>query len=220
MRHENSSSRAGTMDYGVLCSFILLILAFEAIPGSSMGRLATRTGSDEMRGFDPGELYEIPPELPEENPVDVEHIINTEIPDVVEPDLIISTDTDTAGLRIVDTIDPNILEPDVEPDNTIPEPGTFIPHSVLPVCTFRPMPEYPDMARQAGVEGRVTLQVFISTEGVPLDAVVVQSSGLASMDNAALDAVMRSSWSPARRDDGVPVGVWTAVIYNFVLEQN
>jgi len=53
---------------------------------------------------------------------------------------------------------------------------------------------------------------------VPLEAVVTASSGLDSMDNAALASVMGSSWSPARRDDGVPVGVWTSVIYDFVLE--
>lgn len=218
MRHEKCKSRAGAMDYGVLWSFALLILMFEAVPGSSIGRLATRTVNDEMQGFDPGELYEIPPEMPQEDPVDVEHIINSEIPDVVEPDLVISTDPDTAGLRSVITVDPNILDPDIEPDNTIPEPGTFVPHSVLPVCTFRPVPDYPEMARQAGVEGRVTLQVYVSAEGTPLDALVVQSSGLNSLDSAALEAVLRSSWSPAKRDDGVAVGVWTSVIYDFVLD--
>lgn len=216
MKNERRS-RAGTMDYGVLWSFVLLILIFEAVPGASMGRLATRTVSEEMQGFDPGELYEVPPETPEDDPVDVENIINTEIPDVVEPDLVISTDTDTTGLDHAVTVDPNVLQPDPEPDTRIPEPGTFVPHSVLPVCTFRPVPEYPEMARQAGVEGRVTLQVFVSADGTVLDAIVAQSSGLNSMDSAALDAVMGSSWSPAKRADGVPVGVWTSVIYNFVL---
>lgn len=218
MRHsEKNNSRAGSMDYGILWSFVLLVLVFEAVPGSSVGRLSTRTASDEMRGFDPGELYEVPPEMPEEDPVDVENIIRTEIPRVVEPDLVISTDMDTAGLGRAITVDANALQPDPEPDGAIPEPGTFIPHSVLPVCTYRPTPEYPEMARQAGVEGRVTLQVFISPEGEPLEARVVQSSGLSSMDSAALEAVRLSRWSPAKRDDGVAVGVWTSVIYSFTL---
>ncbi len=209
---------ATAMDYGILCSFIFLILAFEAIPGLSIGRLATRTVSSEMQGFDPGELYEIPAELPENDPVNVENIINNEIPDVVEPELIISTATDTVGLKHAVTVDINSLVHVDNPENSIPEPGTFIPHSVQPICTFRPVPEYPDLARQAGIEGRVILQVFISTEGKPVEAVVTESSGLGSMDEAAKASVMESSWSPARRDDGVPVGVWTSVIYNFVLE--
>jgi len=213
-----NTAEAGAMDYGILWGFIFLILAFEAIPGSSIGRLATRTVTDEMQGFDPGELYEIPPELPENDPVNVESILQNEIPDVVEPELVISTATDTAGLSHAITVSTNDLTHADDPGNSIPEPGTFIPRSVQPVCTFRPVPEYPDLARQAGVEGRVILQVFISTEGKPVEVIVTESSGLGSMDEAAKASVMESSWSPARRDDGVPVGVWTSVVYNFVLE--
>ncbi len=215
---DRSKSKAGAMDIGILWGIALLILAFEAIPGSSIGRLSTRTVTDEMTGFDPGELYDIPPELPEENPIDVADILQNEIPDVVQPDLIISTSVDTVGLSHAITVSTNNLTPDENPDGSIPEPGTFIPHSVQPVCTYRPVPEYPDMARQAGVEGRVILQVFISPEGNPVEALVIDSSGLGSMDDAAMSSVMESSWSPARRDDGVPVGVWTSVVYNFVLD--
>ena len=217
MRRKNTA-RAGAMDIGILWGFVLLVLAFEAIPGSQIGRLSTRTATDEMQGFDPGELYEIPPEMPEDDPIDVENIILNEIPDIVEPILIISTDIDTAGLGHAITVNTNILSPGGDPEDYIPEPGTFIPHSVQPVCTYRPVPEYPAMASQAGVEGRVILQVFISSEGVPVEAVITASSGLGSMDNAALSSVMESSWSPAKRADGVPVGVWTSVVYNFVLE--
>ncbi|NOQ23155.1 MAG: TonB family protein [Candidatus Aegiribacteria sp.] len=216
MRGKNTAE-AGAMDIGILWGFVLLVLAFEVIPGSSIGRLSSRTASDEMQGFDPGELYEIPPEMPEDDPIDVENIILNEIPDIVEPILIISTDVDTTGLSHAITVNTNILTPGEDPENSIPEPGTFIPHSVQPVCTYRPVPEYPDIARQAGVEGRVILQVFISPEGVPVEAVITASSGLGIMDNAALASVMKSSWSPAKRADGVPVGVWTSVVYEFVL---
>ena len=206
------------MDYGIFWGLVLLILAFEAIPGSPIGRLASRTATDEIQGFDPGELYEIPPEMPDEDPIDVDRIILNEIPDIVQPDLVISTAVDTAGLGHAITVSMNNLTLDETPDNSIPEPGTFIQHSVQPVCTYRPVPEYPEMARQAGVEGRVILQVFISREGYPVEALVIDSSGLGSMDNAAMVSIMESSWSPARRADGVPVGVWTSVVYNFVLE--
>lgn len=214
---RKNTAEAGAIDYGILWGFILLILAFEVIPGSSIGRLSSRTVTDEMQGFDPGELYEIPPEMPDDDPVDVQSIIDNEIPDVVEPVLIISTAIDTIGLSRAFTVSTNNLAPDYNPDNIIPDPGIFVPHSVHPVCTFRPVPEYPDMARQAGVEGRVILQVFISPQGVPVEAIIAESSDLGSMDSAAMASVMESSWSPARRDDGVPVGVWTSVVYNFVL---
>lgn len=219
MKNNDRALRVGAMDYGVLAGFILLIFMFEAIPGTGIGRLASRTVTDEMQGFDPGELYEIPPELPEEQQIDVEKLIQSEIPDVVQPDQVMSLSSDTTGLSSALTVEINNLS-HVENPNTgvIPDPGTFIPHSIPPSCTYRPLPDYPAMARQAGVEGRVTLQVFVSAEGEPVEAVIVQSSGLNSMDSAALTAVMESSWSPAKRDDGVAVAVWTAIVYNFVLQ--
>lgn len=220
MKNQEIISRACAMDYGILAGLILLILMFEVIPESRIGRLATRTVGEEMQGFDPGELYEIPPELPKEDQIDVERILQNEIPDVVLPELVISTSIDTAGLGHAITVQTNYLGPSENPDaNAIPDPGTYIPHSVPPVCTFRPVPDYPDMARQAGVEGRVILQVFITASGEPAQVVITQSSGLGSMDRAAEESVRKSNWSPAKRDDGVAVGVWTSVIYNFVLEQ-
>lgn len=219
MRNQGNVSEAGAMDYGTVAGIFLLILIFEVIPGTQIGRLAAKTVDAEMQGFDPGELYEIPPELKEDDPVDVENIIRNEIPDVVPVELVISLSDDTTGLDHAVTVSMNNLTHNVNPGaDNIPDPGTFIPHSVLPVCTFRPVPDYPDMARQAGVEGRVILQIFISTEGKPVQVVITQSSGLGSMDEAAEEAAWKSSWSPARRADNVPVGVWTSVIYNFVLE--
>lgn len=219
MRNQGNVSEAGAMDYGTVAGIFLLILIFEVIPGTQIGRLAAKTVDAEMQGFDPGELYEIPPELKEDDPVDVENIIRNEIPYVVPADLVISLSDDTTGLDHAVTVSMNNLTHNVNPGaDNIPDPGTFIPHSVLPVCTFRPVPDYPDMARQAGVEGRVILQIFISTEGIPVQVVITQSSGLGSMDEAAEEAAWKSSWSPARRADNVPVGVWTSVIYNFVLE--
>lgn len=205
------------MDIGVLCSLAILIIAFEAIPGAGIGRLASKTTTDEMTGVDAGELYEIPPGLPEEKQVDVEEIVRNEIPEVVQPLTVISLVEDTTGLSTALTVSSNIEHHQDDPDE-IPVPGTFVPHSTPPACTYRPMPEYPEMARQAGVEGRVILQVFISETGEPVEIVTIQSSGLAGMDAAAEAALMNSSWIPAKRQDGVPVGVWTSVIYEFVLE--
>lgn len=215
-----AGSMAKPGEYGILAGIALLVLLFEAVPGAEIGRLSVRTSNDEMTGIDAGDLYEIPPEMPEEDPIDVAAIFNQEIPDVIQPEQVLSLSEDTAGLGSALTVDIREILPEVDPlQDGIPEPGTFIPHSAAPVCTWRPMPDYPDMARQAGVEGRVTLQVFVSAQGEPLDVVVAGSSGIGTMDQAALDAAWTTRWNPAKRADGVPVGVWTAMIYEFVLDQ-
>lgn len=217
MRRAITGAQARPVEVGILTGLAVMVLLFEVIPGSELGRLAARTFQDEMLGVDAGELYEIPPEMPEEDPVDVEAIIAAEIPDVVQPEQVLSLNTDTTGLTSVTTIENLNVEPDIPPDQEIPQPGTFIPHSVAPVCTYRPSAAYPDMARQAGVEGRVILHVFVSDTGEPAQVAVAQSSGLNSMDRAAEQAVRSTQWTPARRDDGVAVGVWTSVIYDFVI---
>jgi TonB family protein len=220
MTRSAVKSMAGPADYGVIASLALFVLLFEAVPASEIGALSVRTVSEEMTGFDAGELYEIPPELPEEDPVDIESILNSELPEAIQLDQVINLSGDTAGLGSALTVDIRDLPPVEDPlQDGIPEPGTFIPHSAAPVCTFRPMPEYPDMARQAGLEGRVSLQVFVSAQGEPLQVVLTGSSGIGTMDEAAMNAARITRWTPARRADSEPVGVWTAMIYDFILDE-
>jgi TonB family protein len=219
MRAEcRQAERPGSIEIGILSAMVIMLAVFEAVPSVAVGRLAVRTGETEMTGYDPGEIYEIPPELPDEVPVDIDQIIS-DIPVEIDPVMIVSMSDDTTGLSTVGTVDNPDIHHVIDPaDGGIPEPGTFIPHSQAPLCTYRPMPAYPEMARLAGLEGRVTLMVFVSTEGVPLEVVLAQSSGIGSMDEAAADIAWESRWNPALRADGNPVGVWTSMIYEFSLE--
>ena len=211
-------TRANPIDLGILTAMVLMLIVFEVIPSMTVGRLSVRTEENDMIGFDPGTLYEVPPELPDD-PIDVENIINQVLPVEIDNIELISMSDDTTGLRIVGTVENPDGHITVNPDDQgIPLPGTFIAHSVEPSCTFRPLPDYPEMARMAGVEGRVILQVFVSVDGIPVDVVLIQSSEVSAMDDSAMAAAWNSRWSSARRDDGTPVGVWTSVVYDFVLD--
>ena len=211
-------TRANPIDLGILVGIVLLLFVFEATPSMTVGRLSVKTEENEMIGFDPGILYNIPPELPDD-PIDVEDIIKQVLPVDINPIELISMSDDTTGLRIVGTVEnPDGYIPVNPDDQGIPLPGTFIARSVEPSCNFRPLPDYPEMARMAGVEGRVILQVFVGVDGVPVDVVLIQSSEVSSMDDSAMAAAWNSRWSAARRADGSSVGVWTSVVYDFVLD--
>lgn len=205
-------------DVGVLFALAILVAAFELMPGTSWEPIAVRTETVEIEGIDAPVEYDVPDvESPAEVRPDIGAVLEEEVHDI--GDLVLSMSTDTTGLEVVGTIETNFTEQTGHGDpDAIPQPGTFIPHSVPPRCTFRPAAEYPEMARQAGVEGRVTLQVFVPVSGVPAEVVVMQSSGLESMDSSAVASARLSRWAPAERDDGMQVGVWTALIYEFVLE--
>ena len=61
------------------------------------------------------------------------------------------------------------------------------------------IPYYPIEALRAGIEGRVILRVQINTAGKPDKIVVETSSGFASFDESAIDAVREWKFAPAKR---------------------
>jgi len=81
-----------------------------------------------------------------------------------------------------------------------------------------PKPAYPAQARKMGIEGRVTLKVFVSKEGKPLHVEIAESSGHDLLDKAAFDAVKNWRFVPARKGD-VPYDEWVHVPVAFVLRR-
>ena len=65
--------------------------------------------------------------------------------------------------------------------------------------------EYPKMARMRHQEGVVTVQVTIDAAGAPSAATVEKSSGIESLDNAALAAVAAAAPFPAPPEAGTVV---------------
>lgn len=66
---------------------------------------------------------------------------------------------------------------------------------ILGVCR----PSYPRLSRLRGEEGTVLLSIRVSAGGAPEAVEVVSSSGAARLDQAAADAVRRTTFVPARR---------------------
>lgn len=79
-----------------------------------------------------------------------------------------------------------------------------------------PAPEYPLEARRVREEGTVMLQVEVSPEGRALEALVEHSSGWQLLDEAALSAVKRWRFVPARQGSD-PVAAWVLVPIQFEL---
>jgi protein TonB len=79
-----------------------------------------------------------------------------------------------------------------------------------------PKPVYPENARREGREGRVLLRVMIDEQGKTKTAAVNRSSGSDALDQAALDAIKRWRFHPARADDK-PVESWVNIPIDFRL---
>jgi protein TonB len=104
----------------------------------------------------------------------------------------------------------------VAPGPPGPEPDEFGPqvYDEAPVAVERPMPRYPDWARDAGISGRVVLHALVGADGqVKRITVVRDVTGLTS---AARDALYRWVFRPARAN-GHAVPVWVEVPIEFKL---
>jgi len=91
------------------------------------------------------------------------------------------------------------------------------PIFVPPQFRVRTEPAYPERARRAGVEGRVTVRLHISASGEVLTAQIAVSSGSDSLDAAALQAAQASRFTPASVGEGFIPSDATAT-YRFELK--
>ncbi len=80
-----------------------------------------------------------------------------------------------------------------------------------------PVPEYPDMARIVGIEGRVVLKVLIDTSGGVAAVRVLGSSGNSLLDSAAVSAGWQSRFTPGYQGT-MPVRVWVRIPFDFLLD--
>jgi len=105
--------------------------------------------------------------------------------------------------------------PPVAPPAAAPAPVT--PPSFNAAYLNNPAPAYPTISRRQGQQGKVVLRVFVNAGGAADKVEVRTSSGHATLDRAALDAVRSWRFVPARQGD-LPVAAWVLVPITFTLE--
>lgn len=71
--------------------------------------------------------------------------------------------------------------------------------TTLAGCLYGPPPVYPQVAKRAGWEGRVTVRVLIDADGTAATVTVRESSGHEALDAAAVRAIQKWRFSPARQ---------------------
>jgi len=77
-------------------------------------------------------------------------------------------------------------------------------------------PIYTDLAQRAGIQGTVTIEAIISTDGKVINARVLRSIPL--LDHAALDAVRQWTFTAGRLNN-VPVAIIMTVTVTFTLQR-
>lgn len=103
-------------------------------------------------------------------------------------------------------------------DDYVPAPDSFIAVEEMPQKLFAPPPVYPEIARKAGLEGRVWLKLLIGKDGGVRDVLVIQESGAnAGFEEAAIAAAWHSKWRPALQNKQL-VTLWVTYEVRFRLK--
>jgi protein TonB len=99
-------------------------------------------------------------------------------------------------------------------DDELPKYGEYVYVEELPEAITTVQPQYPDIAREAGVDGTVMVQALVGKDGKVKDTRVVKS--IPMLDAAASAAVRQFVFKPALSNNK-PVAVWVAVPLKFSL---
>jgi protein TonB len=205
-------------DMGLLAGLITVNLLFQFVPAAGLGRLSVRTTDEIMEAVDTFLPFDSSVDEQQQEVERQQENLENQIEEVIRdisPDVTMNLGTDTLGLSTVGTVETGLTGLPDGPEDA--GPPRFMPVEVFPVCNYMPAPDYPEMARMAGIEGTVTLWVYVNASGVVELVRLYNSSGVGSLDEAAEAAAWSTRWTPAK-NNGTSTAVWTTLQYRFQLQ--
>jgi protein TonB len=100
------------------------------------------------------------------------------------------------------------------PEDLIPKFNEFVAYDTPPAPLETPHPEYPAIAKQAGVTGTVIVQLLLDLDGSVMQTRVARGSGNQALDEAAVEGTKKFKFTPAKQRDK-PVRVWVSMPIRF-----
>lgn len=116
-----------------------------------------------------------------------------------------------------------IAETSFEEVYTTPETAVeapIVPFHTLerrPEPQYSPNPTYPQQARERQMEGTVIVKVLLATDGRVTEVQLSKTSTYPLLDNAAMEAARRWTFTPAMQRNK-PVRVWVTIPFSFSLD--
>jgi protein TonB len=104
----------------------------------------------------------------------------------------------------------------VDTSGRSPGPGEFVPFDELPVLLSVQPPVYPEMVREAGIDGTVTVQVLVGKDGKVKQAQAID--GPEPLRAAGVNSARTAIFKPALQGTS-PVEVWVMIPVTFQLSR-
>jgi protein TonB len=111
---------------------------------------------------------------------------------------------------------PVILEPAKE--EPLPDRATWVYTDQLPEVVRAVKPNYPELAKIAGIEGPVVVHMLVGKDGHVLKVELDPRVNVLMLNDAALEAARGFLFQPALAN-GHPVAVWVAQTFRFRLHE-
>jgi len=106
---------------------------------------------------------------------------------------------------------------DINEDEYLPAADEFVAVEVYPEMIYQERPEYPRLAKSAGLTGTVWVKVLVDKDGTVRQAMVGKSSGTQALDEAAVAVAPKNKFKPGIQN-GRPVACWATYRVDFNLE--
>jgi protein TonB len=135
-----------------------------------------------------------------------------------KPEEILTTTQSKEVAASQPTPEPKKVEKKPTPQRPTPVATAKTANVPQPVVIRNTPPIYPETARRAGWEGRVTVRVEVSADGLPMSVALQKSSGYGVLDQAALRAVKSWRFQP-RTMGGVAMAGTVDIPVNFTLSR-
>lgn len=134
-------------------------------------------------------------------------------------DVTIATREELAEIQAPDiqaTDNQNIVV-DIDESEYLPSADEFVAVEVYPEMIYQERPEYPRLAKSAGLTGTVWVKVLVDKDGSVRQAMVGKSSGTQTLDEAAVAVAHKNKFKPGIQN-GRPVACWATYRVDFNLE--
>jgi periplasmic protein TonB len=126
--------------------------------------------------------------------------------ELAEPELDVPLPETPVEVPVVEELP--VASTEAQPTEAITDADLAVQRRVEPV--------YPPASRRVGEEGTVTVRVLVDERGRPGEVRLAESSGHARLDEAAIAAIRKWTFAPARRG-AQAVPAWTTVKVTFEL---
>ena len=137
--------------------------------------------------------------------------------ELMEEEVVLATKEELAQINVSDLDFGSDGDVVVDIQDFMPSHDEYISREIEPAFVYQEEPTYPNLARAAGLEGKVTVKILVDKTGTVRDVMIAKASGAnAGFEEASVAAAWKCKFTPAIQN-GLPIAIWVVFTFDFIL---